>query len=167
MDAATFVEMAQPLERLLYSVSWSMLSNNEDCADAIQETLAKAWKMRDTLKNTKAFKAWLVRIMVNTCRDMLRRRGDRQFVELEEDMLVTSEAEVFDSCVKEVMASLPPEQRAAVILHYVEGYKLREIAEMLDLPMGTVKTRLLYARNAMKRQLEERTEKGGVQHDRA
>ena len=63
MDAVTFQTEALKLEKLLYHISWSMLNNNEDCADAVQEALAKAWQRRDTLKSMRAFRPWLTRIL--------------------------------------------------------------------------------------------------------
>ena len=88
MNTQTFLEEAAKLERLLYCVAWSMLSNSDDCADAVQETLMRAWQSRDTLRNLRSFRPWITRIMVNTCNTMLRKRLNQRWVPLEEDMAV-------------------------------------------------------------------------------
>lgn len=153
MDSKAFIEQVQKLERLLYSIAWSMLFNNEDCADAVQETLMKAWKNRETLKNEKLFKTWLTRIMINTCKDMLRRRQKNQWVPIEEQNLSIPEPEVDDEEVGNALNDLSEEQRMVLILRYKEGYKIREIAEMLALPISTVTTRIQRSKLYLKRAL--------------
>ena len=168
MNAQTFQEEAAKLERLLYSVSWSILSNNDDCADAVQEALTKAWQSRDSLKNQKAFRPWLTRILVNTCNDLLRKRRHQRWVPLEEDMAVLEPPEASDFDLDETLGRLSPEHRAVVVLHYLEGYKVREIADMLGLPTGTVKTRLMFARVHLQKNLvHSPLEQGGFKHEQA
>lgn len=168
MNAQTFTEEAAKLERLLYSISWSMLSDNNDCADAVQEALTKAWQSRDSLKNKKAFRPWLTRILVNTCNDMLRKRRNQKWVPLEEDMAVLEMPEASDFDMDETLGRLSPEHRAVVVLHYLEGYKIREIADMLGVPAGTVKSRLMLARVHLQENLvHSPLEQGGFQHEKA
>lgn len=167
MNAITFQQEAAKLERLLYCVSWSMLSNNEDCADAVQETFFKAWQSRDSLKNLKAFRPWITRILINTCNDMLRTRKNQQWVPLEEDMAVAPPAEeTSDFDLHDTLGQLSPEHRSVVVLHYLEGYKIREIADMLGIPPGTVKTRLMYARDHIRQYaVQPPIKQGGFRHD--
>ena len=168
MNAQTFQEEAAKLERLLYSISWSMLSSNDDCADAVQEALTKAWQSRDSLKNSKAFRPWLTRIMVNTCNDMLRKRSRQRWVPLTDDVAVLQPPEVDDFDLDETLGRLSPEHRAVVVLHYLEGYKIREIAGMLDIPAGTVKSRLMFARVHLQKNLVHSSlEQGGLSHEQA
>lgn len=168
MNAITFQEEASKLERILYSISWSMLSNNEDCADAVQETLYKAWQNRGSLRNTKAFRLWITRILINTCNDMLRQRKKQRWVPLEEDMAVSGPPEETGFPVDEALGRLSPEHRTAVVLYYLEGYKIREIADMLCVPAGTVKTRLMYARIYLKQNIiHSEQEQGGFAHEKA
>lgn len=157
MDADTFQREATQHERLLYRVSWSLLGSNEDCADAIQEALMRAWQKRDSLRNIKAFKAWLVRILTNVCTDMLRKRPKQDCVPIEEDMAVTEDTES-PVPLREAIDRLTGEQRAVTLLHYLEGYSIKEISQMLGLPTGTIKSRLLYARQRLQRLLSEEME---------
>ena len=168
MNAITFQEEASKLERLLYCISWSMLSNNEDCADAVQETLYKAWQNRASLRNMKAFRVWMTRILVNTCNDMLRQRNKRRWVPLEEDTAVLQPPEESDFSMDEALGRLSAEHRAVVVLYYLEGYKIREIAGMLCVPAGTVKTRLMYARIYLRKNVvRSDQEQGGFAHEKA
>ena len=84
--------------------------------------------------------------MVNTCNTMLRKRLNQRWVPLEEDMAVLDAPQDSGFDLDETLGRLSPEHRAVVVLHYVEGYKVREIAGMLGIPTGTVKTRLMMAR---------------------
>lgn len=167
MNAITFQEEASKLERGLYRISWSMLSNNEDCADAVQETLYKAWQNRDSLRNKKAFRTWITRILINTCNDMLKQRNKRRWVSLKEEMAVSQPPEETELPLNEALERLSPEHRTVVVLYYVEGYKVREIADMLCVPAGTVKSRLMYARSHIKQNvIHSRQEQGGFAHEK-
>ena len=154
MDAATFQAEAWKHQRLLWRVSWAMLGNHEDCADAVQEALTRAWQHRDTLRNRRAFRPWLVRILTNTCHDMLRKRMQEKLVPLEDDAVAV---EPFASPLplREALEHLSPEHRTVTVLYYLEGYSVAEIADMLDAPAGTVKSRMTYARRNLRNLLHE------------
>lgn len=157
MDIQTFEEEVLKNERLLYRVSWSMLSNQEDCADAVQEALARAWQRRDTLRSARAFRGWLVQILSNVCKDMLRRRQRQSAVPLEGDILDTLASDTSEQSMDEALQTLTPEQRTIMVLYYVEGYKVRDIAGMLDLSVSTVKTRMMHARGHLRAEADGHT----------
>ena len=163
MDIQTFEKHALMYEKLLYRVSWSMLSNQEDCADAVQEALTRAWQSRSTLRSEKAFKSWLVHILTNVCRDMLRKRQKLRFVPLEDDALATLASDSSGISMVDILQSLTPEHRLAVMLHYMEGYRVRDIAQMLDMPVGTIKSRLRSARLYLRKTVDFKDEmQGGI-----
>lgn len=146
MTAEQFQAEVLKIDKLLYHISWSMLSNHEDCADSVQEALTRAWQNQKSLKNIKAFRAWLTQILMNVCKDMIRKREKQKWVPLEEDAVAIEAIDTAGISVNEILAMLSPEHRTVVVLFYLEGYKIREIAQMLDTPMGTIKSRLMYAR---------------------
>lgn len=148
MDALTFQSEAMRLERLMYHVSWSMLRNNDDCADAVQETLARAWQKKHTLKSMEKFKPWLMRILVNQCNDMLRRQKRRSFFALEEAAADVAAPEA-PLELMDAIGELKPEWRAVIVLHYLEGCNVQEISQMTGMPTGTVKSRLVSARRQL------------------
>ena len=136
----------------MYRVSMSYLENVEDAADAVQDTLIKAWEKRSTLIRPEQFQPWVMRILVNQCKDMLRKRRRRSFFPLEEDT-ASVEVSVTQTPVMEAICALDPELRTVIVLHYVDGYAVQEIASSLGLPLGTVKTRMRSARKRLKQTL--------------
>jgi len=148
MDAVTFQAKALQLERLMFHVSWSMLGREPDCADAVQEALTRAWQRRSSLRNPEKFKPWLMRILVNTCNDILRRQS-RQTLLADEELLSQEDTPSAPLSVREAIECLKPEWRTVILLHYLEGCSVSEIAQMLQIPQGTVKSRLLYARKRL------------------
>ena len=136
----------------MYRVSMSYLNNQEDAADAVQDTLARAWEKRRFLARQEHFKPWVMRILTNQCKDVLRKRRRRSFYPLEEDA-VTVEMPEPQPPVMAAIGALKPEWRAVVLLHYVDGYAVQEIAQNLGIPSGTVKTRLRAARKRLSQTL--------------
>lgn len=136
----------------MYHVSMSYLSDVEDAADAVQDTLVKAWEKRNILSRPEQFKPWVMRILVNQCKDVLRKRRKRSFYPLEENT-ASIDPPVPQPPVMEAIHALKPELRAVVILHYVDGYTVQEIASSLGIPPGTVKTRMWSARKRLRQTL--------------
>jgi RNA polymerase sigma-70 factor, ECF subfamily len=153
LDAITFQTEAMKLEKLLYHISWSMLSNNEDCADAVQEALTRAWQKRDTLQSMRTFRPWLTRILYNVCVDILRTRKHLSNEPLDENLATDTRVSADGDEMLEALRRLSLEQRTAIVMHYWEGYKLREIADILQISINTVKSRLMYARMYLKQDL--------------
>lgn len=151
MDALTFQRQVRQMEKLMYRVSMSYLSNSEDAADAVQDALTIAWEKRNHLKKPDQFKPWLMRILANRCIDMLRRRKRISFFPIREDSVVAPPPA--PSPVLEAVGRLKPELRLVVTLYYVDGYSVDDIAEVLSMPCGTVKTRLYSARKQLSQTL--------------
>ena len=126
-----------------------ILGDRHLAEDAFQITMTKAWRQRETYRGESGVKTWLSRIAANTCRDMLRsgwlrlwRRSEP--IEALPEMAAPQEGERFE--VRDAVLSLPGRYREVVALYYFEDMKLREIAELLRLPIHTVSTRLRRAR---------------------
>lgn len=136
----------------MYRVSMSYLGNVEDAADAVQDTLAKAWEKRNTLSRPEQFKPWTMRILVNQCKDVLRKRRRKSFYPLEENT-ATVEMPPPQSPVMEAIGELKPEWRIVMVLHYVDGWTIQKISDSLGIPLSTVKTRMRSARKRLKQTL--------------
>lgn len=152
MDKEEFTRAVLEYESTLYRVAKSMLGSEADCADAAQNALLRAWEKQHTLRDTAYFKTWLTRILINECRAILRQRA--RFVPLEEEAAEGEIAPERDSGLYEAVMGLDVKYRVPFVLYYIEGFRTREIASMLKLPEGTVKTRLRRAREILRTELE-------------
>ena len=141
------------MERSLYRVAKSLLRNDEDCADAIQNAILKAYGKLHTLKNEEYFKTWVTRIVINESYAILR--ANKRLVSYEEYMSDEQAVEEDEySPVFEEITKMKEKYRIPFVLHYVEGYTTAEIAKMLSLSESAVKTQLFRARNQLKAQLK-------------
>ena len=141
------------MERSLYRVTKSLLRNDEDCADAIQNAILKAYGKLHTLKDEKYFKTWVTRIVINESYAILR--ANQRLVSYEEYMSDEQAAEEEEySPVFEEITKMKEKYRIPFILHYVDGYTTAEIAKMLRLSESAVKIQLFRARNQLKAQLK-------------
>lgn len=175
-DQATFVEQATPLMDGLYGAALRMTRNPADAEDLVQETYLKAYRAFHSFQEGTNLKAWLYRILTNTYINTYRakkRRPDETDLEEVEDLYLyrrlgglegatagrSAEDELLDhitdSEVKDALEALPEQFRMAVLLADVEGFAYKEIAEILDIPIGTVMSRLHRGRKAMQKQLYE------------
>ena len=146
-------------ERQLYSTAKSILKDDQDCADAIQETIVKAFSKIKTLRNDKYARTWLIRILINECYTLLRKSS--KFVPLEE-MNKSAESGIQQdtdySELYKAVSSLKEELRLPVILYYIEELSIREIAQILGITERAVQKRLARARGKLKRDLQENKE---------
>lgn len=140
-------------EDMLYRVAKSLLFNDDDCADAIQEAIVKAFSGLHTLRQDAYAKTWLTRILINECYAIMRR--EKRIVSLEDYMQQEASADPADySDLYESIRHLPEDARLAVTLYYIEGYSVKEIAGMTDATESAIKNRLARARARLKSDLE-------------
>lgn len=175
-DQATFAEQAMEHMPSLYSAALRMARNPADAEDLVQETYLKAYRGFDGFREGTNLKAWLYRILTNTYINQYRakkRRPDESELDEVEDLYLyrrlggleaaqagrSAEDELMDwftdAEVKEAVESLPDQFRVAVLLADVEGFSYKEIAEILDIPIGTVMSRLHRGRKALQKKLYE------------
>ncbi|HEY63072.1 MAG TPA: sigma-70 family RNA polymerase sigma factor [Caldilineae bacterium] len=164
-DEQAFGELVRRYYRLVVSVAYRLCNDPQLAEDIAQETFLKAWQALPRFhtqrkdKDSTSLRAWLCRIAVNTAIDEMRRQ--RPTVGLEEVTLpdATQATESIDQTldaevVRSAIARLPERSRAALILREYEGLSYQEIAEALDIPIGTVMSRLNYARKRLREELE-------------
>jgi RNA polymerase sigma-70 factor (ECF subfamily) len=173
-DQATFVDQAMPFMDSLYSAALRMTRNPADAEDLVQETYLKAYRAFDRFEQGTNLKAWLYRILTNTFINTYRarkRRPDEQELEEVEDFYLyrrlggleaanigrSAEDDVLDWLtddeVKAALESLPEQFRMAVLLADVEGFSYKEIADILEIPIGTVMSRLHRGRRGLQKRL--------------
>ena len=143
-------------ERQLYSTAKTILFSDQDCADAIQETIVKAFSKIDTLKNDKYARTWLIRILINECYNLVRKSSKFISIEdLEDRLEMESEKSKDYSELYAAVNSLKEELRLPVILYYIEDFSVREIAQILEISEGAVQKRLARARGKLRQELQE------------
>jgi RNA polymerase sigma-70 factor (ECF subfamily) len=132
-----------------YRLAGYVLGNAHEAEDAMQDALQRAWEQRTTLRDLERAQPWFDRILVNTCRYRLRRRRSRvRWISPEEGNVFSDDpfAQVLarDQILRG-LAGLDPEHRIVIVLRYWGDLSLEAIAERLDLPLGTIKSRIHYA----------------------
>ena len=123
-----------------------------DREDAVQECICKAWEKRDSLKSAGAFRAWVTRILINECYDICR-RGSK--IVLLDEMPEAVAPESGDRELRDAVMGLDEIYRMPILLFYVEGFSIREISRILQIPEGTVKSRLFAGRGKLREVLGE------------
>ena len=153
MDEREFEQRARACRERLFRICYAFLPDRADRDDAIQEALIKAWRKRGTLRDNTVFEGWLVRIAVNECKTILRRRKRRPETELTETIPA---ADPFpNSDLRDALQRMDIKLRIPIVLHYVEGYTVQETARILRVPLGTVKHRLAQAKTILQYELKE------------
>lgn len=140
-------------EDTLYHVAKTLLYNDADCADAIQEAIVKAFTNLHTLRKDSYAKTWLVRIVINECYAIMRKQKNIVSIEDYQGLEAAVWTEDY-SDLYEAVSRLSKETRLCVTLYYLEGYSIKETAKMLDMTESAVKNRLSRARTKLRSELE-------------
>jgi RNA polymerase sigma factor (sigma-70 family) len=123
--------------------------------DAVQDTFMRAYRAYPRFRGECSMRTWLTGIAVNVCRSMLRSAWRRRVYVTDTIERLGEAYEMPDSTVTEAVMRLPARQREAVVMHYIEGLKIREIASVLNVPLQTVSSRLNRARENLRADLKE------------
>ncbi len=134
----------------MYRIAWTLLHNDEDCRDAMQEAALRAWEKRRTLRREEYFSTWLTRILINACYGILRRRKDH--LPLEETIVAAGKAE--DAELSLALSRLPEKLRLPLVMHALEGMSYEEIGRTLHLPHSTIAGRIHRAKLQLRKELE-------------
>lgn len=172
-------ELVRRYERPVFSLVYRMMRHRERAEDLTQETFVKALNALESYRPDYKFSSWIFKIANNAAIDQLRRKeletlsidgapdadsadtareSALQLRDAGESPLDELEARELGSAIERAIGQLRPEYRSCIILRHVEGYPYEEIAELLELPLGTVKTYIHRARNELKQVLESQDE---------
>lgn len=165
MTAIDFQQKYEYLHDLLFAFAMKLTRNTEDAKDLMQETACRAYQYRDRYKMGTNFKAWMSTIMRNTFINNYRKKKTRKKTEAPiEDFLfaienksVSNEANsvIFVNEIKKMLGTLSDTYQIPFLMFF-HGYQYMEIAEHLDIPIGTVKSRIFFARKKLKAMIRER-----------
>ena len=169
-DLDSFNQLVLRWERPIYALAYRVIGREEDARDVAQETFLRAFRALGGFKGQAKFSSWLYRITLNLCRDWIRRErrsnvapvpegidiielaGEATPTETIEDLVSRKQ---LGEAVAKAMALLPDEQRTAIILKEYHGLTFQEIADLLDCPLSTVKTRLYQGLTVLRRHLHQ------------
>lgn len=146
-DTDAFIQLIEENKTALYKVAKSCLKNEEDIADAMQDTVLSAFEHIGELRSVSFFKTWLTRILLNHCNDIIRKQSRMVSMEEAEEpvgSLIESDYEFYD-----LLRELPEKDRTIFLLYYGEGFNTREIAEILQWNENTVRSRLSRGRKKL------------------
>lgn len=170
-DQGAFRQLFERYSPLVYRVAYRMLGHPEDAADLTQDVFVRAYTRLSTLQHGQAFQAWITRLTVNIVRDyQRRRRPDTTSLDAPvSGMDDTAEwslpstdppldqrllQQELSAQIQTALLRLSPEHRAVIILHHLENMPVEEISATLQLPVGTIKSRLARARAELRRRLD-------------
>ena len=137
-----------------------LLGDVEDARDAVQEAWIDIMRGLSRLRDTRAFPAWATRIVTRRCAGLIRKKQKTRAIaeavasENEHTTEHCGDASVQSTQIRRAIATLPPEQSATIALFYLDDMSVAEVAVATDVPVGTVKTRLMHARTKLKEALE-------------
>ena len=139
----------------MYRVSMSMLKNEHDAQDAVQEAVLTAYRDLGKLRQEKYFGTWLIRILINQCHKKLKER--KRYADIGDELpdIASRDNPYLSVEIGEAIDSLPEKVRLTVVLYYIDDYSVREIKDILRVPEGTVKSRLSKGRAMLREKLGE------------
>ncbi|WP_102275560.1 sigma-70 family RNA polymerase sigma factor [Cytobacillus massiliigabonensis] len=153
-NSSSFEKLILAHKLMMYRVSRTILSRDEDCADAIQEAIMKAFLNIHTIREPRYFKTWLIRILLNECHQLHRKRKNLIPIEgLGEPVSKDYGYEKVE--IEQLLDVLPLEDKQILKLFYIEDLSVHDLALILDIPENTVKTKLRRAREKMQKSLAQ------------
>jgi len=150
VDRGFFIAEIETCSDMMYRVAWSILRNEADVQDALQDAVLKAWEKRDKLCEEKYFRTWITRILINVCYDT--QRMHRKIVPL--DKIPVQSFSVPDPDLAMALEALPEKLRLPLVLCYSEGMTYEEAADVLRIPMTTLRGRLRRGKKELRKELD-------------
>jgi RNA polymerase sigma-70 factor (ECF subfamily) len=169
-DLDSFNQLVLRWERPIYALAYRVIGREEDARDVAQETFLRAFRALGGFKGQAKFSSWLYRITLNLCRDWIRRERRTPVSQAPEGIDIIEMAtestpsesieelvsrQEIGQAVAKAMALLPEEQRTAIVMKEYHGLTFQEIADLLDCPLSTVKTRLYQGLSVLRKQLRD------------
>jgi len=169
-DVDSFEKLIKTYNRYVYNIAYRMMGNEEDAKDMSQEALIKAYRNIGNFKMESSFSTWLYRIVINACKDELRKRKEATYSldetydgndnlkyeisDQESDPILVYEKVELKANIESALNQLSDDGKSVVVLKDILGYSYDEIGEILQIPIGTVRSRLNRSRLALKKILQ-------------
>ncbi|MGE8081461.1 RNA polymerase sigma factor [Peribacillus loiseleuriae] len=153
-DDKAFLKLFQKYEEDIYRMAYVYVKNKDDALDVVQEVAYRSFKKIDTLKKPQYFKTWLIKITISCAIDCLRQNRKVVQLKTEYEELIGSDVEdiPLSLSLHQLLDELNEDEKSIVILKFYEGYSFKEIAELLNIPLGTSKSILYRALGKLRKQ---------------
>ena len=142
-----FTRLMKSQMQNMYKTAGAILINDEDIADAVSETILACWENMKNLKEERFFKTWMTRILVNKCNDIIRKKQYYLDYDMPEEPYNDTGFE--NAEWKEALSTISEKYRLVMVLYYIEGFSTGDISGILDIPEGTVRSRLARGREQL------------------
>lgn len=150
-DQEAFSMLMQKHSQSMYKIALAILKNNDDAADAMQETALSCWEKISTLQKKQYFRTWMVRILINHCNTIYRQK--KKYIPTKEMPQEPAKRTGYEDIEwMQMLECLKEKYRIVVVLYYAEEFSVKDIADMLHIGQSTVKQRLFMARKELKKQ---------------
>ncbi|MBQ6859079.1 MAG: sigma-70 family RNA polymerase sigma factor [Clostridia bacterium] len=153
MDKEQFARRVTDLQGSLYRVAASYLQGESDRLDAVSEAITRAWEKRHTLRDETLFRTWITRILIRECVNIQRKQKRSVPVEQLPEAAQDEDGRVV--ALRDALEQLPRRHRTMIVLHYMEGYDVRETARIMSTTKGAVCAGLSRARQRLKEMIGE------------
>ena len=147
-------------QKEMYVLAYSILKNQADAQDTVSECIVRAFENRTSLRKRTSARSWLMKILINVSRSAITKR--QKVVLFADPEQYEQEPETAEDHLWSVILELPENVRVVMVLYYYEGFSVREISTLLDIPEGTTKTRLSSGRKQLAKWIENGKERGHV-----
>lgn len=156
-DKRAFAELIIAIEKELYLIAKTKLKNDYDIGDAIQETIYKSYKNIRKLRDNSLFKTWIIRILINECNNIYRKKSKYaiSYEDKEMENYIATNDESGNIEFEILIKNLSSEEKLLLTLYYCSKYTIKEISKITKIKENTIKGKLARARNKIKNQLEE------------
>ncbi|MGO4347022.1 RNA polymerase sigma factor [Paenibacillus sp. MCAF9] len=153
-DDKAFLKLFQKYEQDIYRMAYVYVKNKDDALDIVQEVAYRSFKKIDTLKKPEYFKTWLIKISISCAIDCLRKNNKVVQLRPEHEELIDPYVEIIplSLTLDQLLDELNEDEKSIVILKFYEDYSFKEIAEMLNIPLGTSKSILYRALDKLRKQ---------------
>ena len=157
-DKNVFIQNINENRLKMYKTAIAILKNEDDANDAIQDALYSAYKNYDSLKEKSYFSTWIIRILINKCYDIINKNKKIAYIDDSITQNTVGKEDNYDveSSLEWVLEKIDKDLNEIVVLYYYNDFSVTEISEMLNIPKGTVKSRLARAREQIKTIIKEK-----------